>query len=116
VSLDPTLVTTAVGTVTPGPGEAVQVSTLPNGEVVTQIVTIVVTVTAGAEPLESSADGPRPSTTQMEVSTPVTTPVGTVTPGVGEKVEVVTLENGRRVTRVVTVVQEVTVYLPAPTA
>lgn len=117
VSPDPTtLVTTAVGTVTPGPGEAVQVSTLPNGEVVTQIVTIVVTVTAGAEPLESSAVSPSPSTTQVEISTPVTTPVGTVTPGVGEKVEVVTLENGRKVTRVVTVVQEVTVYLPAPTA
>ena len=115
VSLDPTTpVTTAVGTVTPGPGQAVQVSTLPNGQKVTQIVTVVVTVQEGAEQAETSV--PSSATTEAEISTPVTTPVGTVTPGAGEAVEVVTLDSGERITRVVTVVQEVTVFLPAPTA
>ncbi|KAF1977325.1 Di-copper centre-containing protein [Bimuria novae-zelandiae CBS 107.79] len=109
-----TLVTTPVGTVTPGPGEAVQVTTLPNGEKVTQIVTVVVTVTAGAESVETSSVSP--TSTEAEVSTPVTTPVGTVTPGAGEAVEVVTLESGQKITKVVTVVEEVTVFLPAPTA
>lgn len=114
-----TPVTTPVGTATPGPGEAIQVTTLPNGEVVTQIVTIVVTVTQGAEAAETSAASSStvsPSPTEAEISTPVTTPVGTVTPGAGEAVEIVTLESGEKITRVVTVVEEVTVYLPAPTA
>lgn len=115
VSSDPTTpVTTAVGTVTPGPGEAVQVSTLPNGQKVTEIVTVVVTVQEGAEQAETSAVAS--ATTEAEISTPVTTPVGTVTPGAGEAVEIVTLESGEKITRVVTVVQEVTVFLPAPTA
>lgn len=107
-----TPVTTPVGTVTPGAGEAVEVVTLPNGEKVTQIVTVVVTVTEGAEPAATSS----PTSTEVEISTPVTTPVGTVTPGAGEAVEVVTLNSGEKVTRIVTVVEEVTVYLPAPTA
>lgn len=97
--------------VTAGPGEAVQVSTKPNGEVVTNIVTVVVTVTAGAEPAETSSA----SLTEAKSATPVTTAVGSVTPGPGEAVEVVTLDSGEKITRVVTVVEEVTVFLPAPT-
>lgn len=98
--------------VTAGPGEAVEVTTLPNGQVVTHIVTVVVTVTAGAEPAETSSA----SLTQAETATPVTTAVNSVTPGPGESLEIVTLSSGEKITRVVTVVEEVTVFLPAPTA
>jgi tyrosinase len=98
--------------VTAGPGEALEISTLPNGQVVTNIITVVVTVTAGAEPLETGSA----SLTEAETATRITTAVGSVTPGPGEAVEIVTLDSGEKITRVVTVVEEVTVYLPAPTA
>jgi tyrosinase len=98
--------------VTAGPGEALEVSTLPNGQVVTNIVTVVVTITAGAESAETGSA----SLTEAETATPVTTAVGSVTPGPGEAVEIVTLDSGEKITRVVTVVEEVTVILPAPTA
>ncbi|KAK7186486.1 hypothetical protein PSPO01_07443 [Paraphaeosphaeria sporulosa] len=98
--------------VTAGPGEAVEVTTLPNGQVVTHVVTVVVTVTAGAEPAETSSA----SLAETETATPVTAAVGSVTPVPGESVEIVTLQSGEKITRVVTVVEEVTVFLPAPTA
>ncbi|KAL1594588.1 hypothetical protein SLS60_010349 [Paraconiothyrium brasiliense] len=98
--------------VTVGPGETVEVTTLPNGQVVTNVVTVVITVTEGAEPAETSSA----SLTEAESATPITTPVGSVTPGPGESVQVTTLPNGEVVTKVVTVVEEVTVFLPAPTA
>jgi hypothetical protein len=85
--------------VTAPPGQSAEVVTLPNGETITRFVTVLVTVTADAEPSPTTV-----------------APIAGMQAPPGQSAQVVTLSNGEVSTRFVTVVVTVTQDAePAPT-